>query len=89
MRAFYKIVNGQNMIDGFGTNGPDTVAEITEAEYGELQAMFTNRPTAPAGYAYLLQDNPREWVLVELPPDPDPDVDDAEALSILLGGYGE
>ena len=84
MTAFYKVV-ADNYIIGFGTNGPDGVAEITEAEYANLQAVFAERPTPPAGYDYALQDVPLEWVLVELPPD-DPDVDDAEALEILMGG---
>ena len=85
MTDFYKIVI-DGYIEGFGTNGPDSVTAITEAEYAELQAAFAQRPTAPEGYEYLLQDDPLAWVLVELPPEPDPDVDDEEALSILLGG---
>ena len=87
MIDFYKVVS-DGYIDGFGTNGPDTVTEITEAEYAELQAVFSERPTPPDGYDYQLQDDPLEWVLVELPPEPDPDVDDDEALVILLGGAG-
>lgn len=84
MREFYKVVV-DGYVDGFGTNGPDNATGITEAEYHALSEMFAARPTAPEGYDYLLQDDPLEWVLVELPPD-DPDVDDAEALEILLGG---
>lgn len=84
MIEFYKVVE-DGYVDGFGTNGPDNVPEITETEYNNLAEMFASRPSAPEGYAYLLQDDPLEWVLVELPPD-DPDIDDAEALEILLGG---
>lgn len=84
MTAFYKIVN-DNIIQGFGTNGPDTVTAITEEEYDALTAMFSDRPTAPSGYAYVIQDDPREWVLVELPPD-DPELDDSEAFEFLFGG---
>ncbi len=85
MNDFYKVVS-DGYIDGFGTNGPDNVTGITEAEYNSLLEMFASRPSAPEGYAYLLRDDPREWVLVELPPDPDEDIDDGEALEILLGG---
>lgn len=28
------------------------------------------------------------WAEIDMPPEPDPDIDDAEALSILLGGDG-
>ncbi len=84
MTAFYKVVK-DNIIDGFGTNGPDTVTAITEEEYGALTAMFADKPTPPSGYAYVMQDDPREWVLVELPPD-DPDLDDSEAFDFLFGG---
>lgn len=84
MIEFYKIVEN-GYISGFGTNGPDSMTEITEAQYTEIQTIFTERPTAPEGYAYLLQDNPLEWVFVELPPEPNLDIDDTEALSILLG----
>ena len=47
--------------------------------------MIADRPTAPEGYAYMIQDDPREWVLVELPPE-DPDLTADEAMEILLGG---
>ena len=84
MTAFYKIVSN-GFIDGFGTNGNDTVTAITEEEYDSLIAMFAERPTAPSDYAYVMQDTPREWVLVELPPD-DPEMDDSEAFEFLFGG---
>ncbi len=85
MIEFYKVLDEQ-FISGFGTNGNESVTEISKSEYEQLRTLFAERPTAPSGYAYLLQDDPLEWVLVELPPEPDPDIDDAEALEILLGG---
>lgn len=84
MTDFYKIVDNGYIV-GFGTNGSDSVISVAEDEYDALVSMFAERPTAPSGYAYLLQDDPLEWVLVELPPEPEPDIDDAEALDILLG----
>lgn len=85
MIEFYKVIE-DGYVDGFGTNGTDSMTEITEAEYNSLSEMFAARPTAPEGYVYMIQDDPRDWVLVEMPPDPDEDIDDAEALEILLGG---
>ncbi len=89
MTAFFKIVDENGYVSGFGRNGSDGLAEITESEYNALAAMFAERPAASDGYFYVIRDNPREWVLVEVPVDPDPEIDDAEALSILLGGGGE
>lgn len=85
MTEFYKVVNG-GIIEGCGTNGNDDATEITEDEYRALREMMHNCPTAPDGYAYALQDDPREWVLVEPPDEPDDDIDDAEAFEILFGG---
>ena len=85
MTEFYKIVDGDGFISGFGTNGSDSMTAITEEEYNNLLTMFSNRPTAEEGHAYILRDNPREWVLIEVPVEPD-EPDAEEALSILLGG---
>lgn len=84
MTAFYKVVE-EGFIVGFGTNGSDSVNAISEAEYNSLTEMFQERPKAPEGYEYMIQDEPREWVLVELPPE-DPDLTADEAMEILLGG---
>lgn len=84
MTAYYKVVEG-GFVVGFGTNGGDGVTAIAEAEYVELQTVFADRPTAPEGYAYMIQDDPREWVMVELPHE-DPDLTADEAMEILLGG---
>lgn len=66
MTDFYKqIVNGY--IIGIGTNGPDTVTEITEAEYNEILSVVHSAPVAPDGYVYKLTDG-LEWVLEHLPP---------------------
>lgn len=90
MTDFYKVVDKDGFIEGFGTNGtngPDGVTEIKENEYITLREMMHNRPTAPDGYTYALQDDPSEWVLVELPDEPEePTVEDkAEAYDILTG----
>ena len=68
-------------------NSGDT---ITEEEYYILLNLLQTRPTnAPDGFCYKLRADTLEWELVELPPAPEPepseDVDDSEALDIILG----
>ena len=64
--------------------------QITEEEYTNILSIIRSAPSAPDGYTYMLRADTLEWELVENPPEPEPpvddDVDDAEALSILLGG---
>jgi len=63
--------------------------EIAETEYSEILSIIRNIPDAPDGYCYMLRAADLEWELVELPTMPDPfeeEVDDAEALQIILGG---
>ncbi len=63
--------------------------EITEEEYNIILASIESAPKAPSGYEYRLRASDLEWELVELPPEPEPELDPEEALSILLGGDGE
>lgn len=74
----------RNLITGkYFHNG----VEITAEEYEKIREIIQNRPTAPEGYAYRLTDA-LEWELYELPEDEeeDPELTDAEALEIILGG---
>ena len=66
MTDFYKVIENGYLI-GIGTNGPDTVETVTEAEYGELLTVILNAPTAPEGHQYLLRADTLEWELAELP----------------------
>lgn len=59
---------------------------ISDAEYNRILSAAKNRPIAPAGYRYDLKDETLEFVLVETPPEPEPELSDSEALEILLGG---
>lgn len=62
--------------------------EITEAEYDAILEVIANRPEPPAGYDYRLKSD-LTWEMYELPaPDPDPEISEAEALGIILGGEG-
>lgn len=84
MNSFYKIVDN-GFIIGFGTNGSADTTKITKTEYNSLISFFKSRPVAPAGKTYMMRDDPREWVLVDLPSLPD-EITDSEALEIILGG---
>lgn len=68
MTAFYKIVH-DGYIEGFGTNGGDDAAEITEAEYAALRAVFAARPHAD-GCDYRLRED-LTWEAVESEPYPE------------------
>lgn len=61
--------------------------EITAEEYAHILSIAQNRPTPPEGYDYRLRED-LTWELYELPPiDPaDDEIDDSEALAIILGG---
>ena len=61
--------------------------KITEEKYNEILSMLHNAPEAPAGYAYRLTDA-LEWELYErhFVEETDPELSEAEALNILLGG---
>lgn len=85
--SFYKNICGgyiESLSKGFGQR------QITEEEYNNILSIIRSAPSAPDGYTYMLRADTLEWELVENPPEPEPpvddEVDDAEALSILLGG---
>lgn len=83
----------KTIIDGYiesvstGTGG----VPITEEEYNTILKFARSAPKADGGYVYKLRADNLEWELIELPPSPDPpnEVDDTEALSILIGGDTE
>lgn len=65
--------------------------EISDQEYNAILNIIRNAPAAPNGFVYKLRADTLEWELAELPPEPEPseDVDDSEALDIILGGADE
>ena len=65
MTAFYKIIDS-GYIAAIGTNGNDSVTEITESEYSEIIAIIENKPSDPEGYTYKLRADNLEWELVEI-----------------------
>lgn len=71
---FYKRFdsNGYLVAVGIGEDG----IEITEEEYNALLILIHSKPDAPEGYEYRITEA-GEYVLVELPPMPEPEPDEA------------
>ena len=80
---FRKIVFDGHIL---GVSEVDQNGNIDEDEYHRLSAVIKAMPTAPNGYYYALRDADGEWELIEIPDPTDDDIDDAEALAILMGG---
>ena len=82
---YYKILQDDYILSvGKGAGGED----LTESEYTQILDSIRNKPTAPDGYGYRLKSD-LTWERLELPVSPedaDPDLTDAEALAIILGG---
>lgn len=80
---YFKLVNeGYILFIGKGSYGE----EITESEYNEILSVIQNHPQETETTAYRLKDD-LTWEPYEIEPIPESDeVDDSEALEILLGG---
>lgn len=84
----YAIITESNYIIGLCQSENNMVGEVDKEQFDSVSEMLLNRPQdAPDGYEYKLKADTLEWELVELPPAPEPseDVDDSEALDIILG----
>ena len=77
---YYKIVDGEYLkAIGTGCGGE----EITETEYNEILSVIQTKPND--GYGYRLKTD-LTWEQYELPIEEDPELTEAEALDIILGG---
>lgn len=85
MRHYKETFGGYLLSVGVG-NGFE---EITENEYDTILSLIHNKPRATETTDYRLRED-LTWEEYEVePPDPDPDIDDAELLNILMGGATE
>lgn len=57
---------------------------ITEEEYNTILSVIKNRPHEE-GYGFRLKED-LTWERYEVSPEPEPDIDDAEAFNIIFGG---
>lgn len=80
---YYKQISG-GYICAIGTgNGAE---EITNKEYNEIMAVIQKKPPRTETSDYRLRDD-LTWEEYHIdPPDPDPDIDEAEAFDIIFGG---
>lgn len=80
---YYMLISGGYIL-GIGTGNGGT--EITESEYHNIMTAIQNRPKETDTMAYRLKED-LTWESYEVEPLPEPeDIDDSEALEILLGG---
>lgn len=79
---YYEVDSG-HWIASFGNVYSTDAREITEERYTKLKECFRFCPPSTEGTDYRLNID-IEWEAV--PPDTDPEIDDAELLNILMGG---
>lgn len=85
MRYFKQIENGYILAIGTGGGG----VAITEQEYNEIMSVIQQKPPRTETTDFRLKVD-LTWEEYEVPPEPpEGDIDDAEALNILLGRDGE
>lgn len=83
--AFFKIINGGYILS-IGQTERKTEHEITESEYNEILSVIHNKPPATETTDYRLRED-LTWEVYPIdPPDPDPEINEAELLEILMGG---
>lgn len=82
MRHWKQIENGYFVSVGTGGMGE----EITEDEYNAILAVIHDKPPRTDTTDYRLRED-LTWEAYPIdPPDPDPEIGDAELLDILMGG---
>ena len=81
MRYFKVLRDGYIPFIGEGSRG----TEITEDESNAILSVIRNKPAATETTDYRLREN-LTWEEYPVdPPDPDPEIDSAELLDILMG----
>lgn len=83
---FYFEIDADGYVASYGTSTAEVQRSISAERFEMIAGKIRQKPTAPDGYTYKLRADTLEWELVELPPMPEPELTDEEALEILLGG---
>ena len=82
MRYYKNVDNGYILAIGTGNGG----TEITEAEYNKIMSVIQTIPQSTETTDYRLKTN-LTWESYDIEPEPEEDeIDEFEALEILLGG---
>lgn len=91
-KSYFKVIV-DGFIVGLSTSGTAGEKAMTEDEFDSMMDRIHSAPHAPDGYEYRLRADSLEWELVELPPVPEPEPSDDEALTRyaneLTGGNAE
>lgn len=82
---YCKYIDGDYIL-AIGTG--DGGEEISENEYSEIMSIILAHPEETETIGYRLKKD-LTWEEYEIPPDPNPDLDDSELVEILLGGDAE
>ena len=81
MHYYKQISDGYILAVGTGAGGE----EITKAEYDQILAVIRAKPPRTDTEDYRLRED-LTWESFSVEPLPEPELDDSEALEILLGG---
>lgn len=82
MKYYKQILGGYILAIGTGNGG----TEITESEYNEILSSIRTKPPRTETTDYRLRED-LTWEEYPIdPPDPDPEIEDAEVYDILFGG---
>jgi len=84
MSLYKRIADGY--IEAIGENIGG--AEITEAEYNEIRSVLPTKPPSEGDTDYRLRED-LTWEAYTVEPEPEPDLDDAEAFGLIFGGGGD
>lgn len=76
MKYYLKCIIDNYILSIGSTNIKPLNSEISKEEHDTLLDIFNFKPKAPEGYEYKLKTD-LTWELVELPPQPEPDEDEA------------
>lgn len=83
--AYFKITDNGYILS-IGQTDRETEHEITEEEYNTILSVIHAKPTATDTTDYRLREDLTWEEFPVDPPDPDPEIDEAEAWEILFGG---
>ena len=69
---------------GVGKNQAES-GGVSEPKYNQISELFKNKPSDTDEYQFKLRSDTLEWERLPIEPEPSEDVDDSEALDIILG----
>ena len=80
----FMVCESNGYILGIGKNQAES-GGVSESKYNQISELFKNKPSDTDEYQFKLRSDTLEWERVPIEPEPSEDVDDSEALDIILG----